>query len=94
MRIHHQDTHDIKKHRWAAGGSQTHECCKSPLPYYHRSKLVLPMMKLVALLMCLVAPALAETTLCNADCSDGECFFHVSVALTEGQLGKTKISSP
>jgi hypothetical protein len=54
------------------------------------------MMKLVALLLCLVAPAMALTPFCNATCEgeEDECVFHVSVALTEGQLGTTKTSTP
>ena len=52
------------------------------------------MMKLVALLVCLVVPALAQQPLCNATCNEDECVFHVSVDLTKGQLGMTEISTP
>jgi hypothetical protein len=54
-------------------------------------------MKLVlALLLCFVAPSMARTPLCNATCEgeEDECVFHVSVALTEGQLGTTKTWTP
>jgi len=47
-------------------------------------------MKVTALLTLFALPAAVVGQLCEAECSNstGECVFHASVSLNEGQLGK------